>query len=40
MTKSDFGYPAVIQILYLRHRYGLTAEQAAALAILVFGGPQ
>ena len=26
------------QILFLMHRFGLTPEQAAALALLVFGG--
>lgn len=27
-----------LQILYLMHSFGLTTEQAAKLAILVFGG--
>lgn len=28
------------QVLWLVHRFGLTPEQAAAVALLAFGGPQ
>lgn len=29
-----------LQVLMLMHRFGLTPEQAAAIALLVFGGAQ
>ena len=29
-----------MQILWLMHRFGLTPEQAAAIALLAFGGGQ
>jgi len=29
-----------LQILWLMHRFGLTPEQAAAIALLAFGGAE